>query len=160
MVARVSGQRWGELNSPLAGLPLDIHLIYGPYGRDPVPLSEQELAIVDWVLANSEAIGRSIVDAVLSNWGELRETYPAQEPHRKPMPDIQTREELLRHIGLNAIYIHHLPHVPRTMIGAELGCTWGDWGVGVLLVGTTAVRVGSLETAFSESLARQYGEAP
>lgn len=160
MVARVSGQRWGEINFQAADRQLDIYLIYAPYGREPVPLSEREMEIVEWVLENSEEIGHSIVDAVHSNCAELLATSSSTRKHDNPLPNIQSREEVLRHISLNAIYIHHLPDVPGTIIGAELGCTWDRWGVGVLLSGSTVLRVGSLETAFSETLARQYASEP
>ncbi len=75
------------------------------------------------------------------------------------MPDILVGADLRRLIGLHTVYIHQVSRNGMPYTGYEFGCTWDDeHGLGILMHGTRALKIGGAGTAFLLWIAKKDAE--
>lgn len=126
-----------------------VELVFAPEGRDSSPLTEQEVALVDWFLENERSVSDAAKAAIVQKYPYFQGRY-GYSPSEKAefMPDISSVEHLRLLIGLYAVNIHQIEKDGTPYIGFEFGCTWDEeHGLGVLMHGTRPIEVEGSDTA-------------
>jgi hypothetical protein len=131
--------------------------IYAPEGREKSPPTEQEQASVHWLLDHEAEVASAVLEGLLAEYPRLQQVYDYQGAERETyMPDVSSREDFRRLIGLHIVHIHQLQKEGVPYVGYEFGCTWdGEHGLGVLKHGTRVVEVGDADTAFTLWIAEE-----
>ena len=122
------------------------------------PLTEQQHANVQWVLAHEAEVASAVLEGLLAEYPRLRQTYNAYEDDQREalMPDVSSTEEFRRLIGLHNVHVHSLMKEGLPYVGYEFGCTWDDeHGLGVFTHGTRVLEVGGADTAFDLWIAKR-----
>lgn len=134
-----------------------VELVFAPEGRDPSPLTEQELASVNWFLENERSVSDAAKVAIFQKYPDLQDSYGYSAREKAEfMPDISSAEDLASLIGLYAVHVHQIEKDGMPYIGLEFGCTWDDeHGLGVLMHGTRPVEVEGSDTARLLWIAKQ-----
>lgn len=125
-----------------------IEVIFAPEGRGPEPLTERENELISWLEQNEGDVSQAVKDALLR--------WCAPDPHERgnnfdfvdAFPVALSEQDLKQKIGLYAINVHQLDVDGIPYLGYEFGCVWEeDYGLGVLMHGTSEVAIGRADTA-------------
>jgi hypothetical protein len=149
--------RYGPYSSVSSAAPSDgsVTITYAPEGRDTSPLTEDELASVQWLLDHEGAIASALLNALLAEYPKLQEDYDDDE-RGEYMPDVSHADDFRALIGLHHVHVHPLVKDGIPYFGYEFGCTWEEeHGLGVLMHGTRVVQIGGADTALLLWLAKR-----
>ena len=138
-----------------------VRITFAPEGRNKSPLTDEEVASVQWLLDHEDDMASAVLDSLFAEYPGLQQSYGYEEAERRRcMPDIASPAGFRQLIGLHTVHVHPLRKNGLAYIGFEFGCTWDDeHGLGVLMHGTRVVQVGGADTAFLLWIARQDAEA-
>jgi hypothetical protein len=145
--------RNGPYGSISSDSPSDgsVTITFAPEGRDESPLTEQERAIVQWLLDHEAEMAPAVLEGLLAEYPGLQQDYGYEGAERETyMPDLSSTEDFRRLIGLYGVHVHQLLKEGLPYLGYEFGCTWDDeHGLGILMHGSRVVEVGGADTAFT-----------
>lgn len=132
-------------------------ITFAPEGRDESPLTEQERACVQWLLDHEAEVASAVLEGLLAEYPGLQRDYGYEGAEREEyMPDVSSKEDFRRLIGLHDVHVHQLLKEGLPYVGYEFGCTWdGEHGLGVLMHGSRVVEVGGADTAITLWIAKR-----
>jgi hypothetical protein len=138
-----------------------VELIFAPEGRDASPLTDSELALVDWFLTNEPDVSAAAKAAIFSEYPNLLESYGYSDEERADfMPDLAGLDDLKRLIELYSVNVHQIEKDGIPYVGLEFGCSWDrEHGLGVLTHGTRVVEIGGADSAILLWIAQDDAEA-
>lgn len=156
--------RRGPYGSQDGALPSDgtVELIFAPEGRGTEPLTQAELAAVEWVIENEAPISKALVASLFAEYSTLQKRYPpVSDEDSEQMPNITSSDELRSLIGLHTVYVHQVQRDGLPYTGFEFGCTWeAEHGLGILMHGNRTVEIGYADTAFLAWMAERDRDRP
>src|SRR5262249_38599645 len=133
---------------------------FAPEGRDNAPLSDQEIQLVRWVIDNEASVHDAMLVRLFQEYPLMREQaldWFDEDEAKKVLPVVRSAIQLKEVVGISSIFVHQIEKDTKPFIGIELGCTWEvEHGVGILLHGSTALEVGTADTAFTLWIAKKY----
>jgi hypothetical protein len=134
-----------------------VTIIVDPEGGEQSPLTEQELANVQWCLDHEAEVASAVLKGLLAAYPGLQQLYGYEGAEREEfMPDVSSTEDFRQLIGLQNVHVHSLRKDGIPYVGYEFGCTWdGEHGLGVLMHGTRVVEVEGAGTAFDLRIAKR-----
>lgn len=122
---------------------------FAPEGRDTAPLTDDELASVQWFIDHEANISTAFLSSLFAQYQTMqRETGYTRAEMKKYMPHVHSVEGFKKLIGLHTVNIHPLTknHIPY--FGLEFGCEWDEeHGMGALMHGSKMVEIGGADTA-------------
>jgi len=134
-----------------------VTITFAPEGRNESPLTEQERALVQWLLDHESEVAPAVLAGLLADYPRLQELYGYDEAEREEvMPDVSSAEDFRRLIGLHNVHVHQVLKDGLPYLGYEFGCTWdSEHGLGVLMHGTRVVKVGGANTSYLRRIAER-----
>jgi hypothetical protein len=151
--------RQGAYGSQDSNLDSDgvVRIVFAPEGRGNEPLTDSEMAAINWVITHEVSISTALLLALLKEYPALQEQYGySGEEKTTLMPDITSVEELRPLIGLSSINVHPVQRDQIPYVGFEFGCTWDEEsGLGVLMHGTRTIKIGGADTAILQWIAEE-----
>jgi hypothetical protein len=119
--------RYGPYGSVSSATPSDgsVTITYAPEGRDTSPLTEDELASVQWLLDHEGSIASALLSALLAEYPKLQEDYN-DDQREEYMPDVSCADDFRALIGLHHVHVHPLVKDGIPYFGYEFGCTWEE----------------------------------
>jgi hypothetical protein len=139
-----------------------VRIRFAPEGRHADPLSENEIALVQWLIDNEAAVHHAMLEKLFDEYPNIRDQWLSffdKEEASEILPRIKHPEQLKKIVGVSFINVHQISKNGIPFIGVELGCTWEqEHGLGILLHGTTALELGGADTAFLLWIARKYAK--
>jgi hypothetical protein len=135
---------------------------FAPEGRNESPLAPGEIALVRWLIDNEAAVHDAMLNRLFEEYPHIRsewlEAYSEQE-RDKVLPIVKTPADLKELIGVAFVNVHPIAKDHKPFIGVELGCTWEqEHGVGILLHGAKALKIGGAETAFTKWIVEKFAK--
>lgn len=151
--------RKGPYGSPTGAAVSDgsARIVFAPEGRGNEPLTDSEIASILWVIENEASLSDAAMSSLLKEYPSLQKRYNYSSKERATlMPDIKSPEDLRAFIGLYSVNVHPIQKDGIPYVGFELGCTWDEeHGLGILVHGTRAVRIGGADTAILRWMAEE-----
>jgi len=134
-----------------------VEIVFAPEGRDSSPLEDDELGLVQWLIANEGTVSDAVKTAIFDAYPRLIEGYGyTAEEQAKFMPAVVDRGEMSSLFGLCAVNVHQTRNGAEPYLGFEFGCTWDqEHGLGVLTHGNRVIEVGGADTAILLWMAEQ-----
>lgn len=152
------GGPYGAVDAPT---PSDgaVTIVFAPENRDDSPLRDEEVALVNWAIAEQAAVRNSALNGLLARYGAMRAEFLEWLEHPSDMPTVESAEAFRDLIGLHTVHVHQISKDGLPYVGLEFGCTWDpEHGLGILMRGTRVVAVGGADTAFTLWIAREDAE--
>jgi hypothetical protein len=138
-----------------------------------------QVAAIEDLLANDEAITARVLGRVLEQYPRLRREYNAMIADEiddevdeatlaverrlgisslRLLPAIRDRSGLREVLGLGTVHVLTVEKGGRAYLGFELGCEWDDeHGAGVMIHGRRVVDLGGADHAFLAWIAQRDG---
>lgn len=139
-----------------------VNIVFAPEGRDDAPLRDDEVALVEWLVAHQAEAVAAVLDGVFGRYDAIRASYAgAFEPEHEAtvFPTVASAEELLDVIEIVAVHVHQIDRGGVPYLGFEFSCPWDvEHGLGVLMHGTRLVDMGGADTAIMLWVARRDAE--
>jgi hypothetical protein len=147
-----------DSTDPSTGL---VTIVFAPDGRDASRLRAEELALVNWTIAQQTTMRDAALSGLLSRYPAMRADYLQWIERPQDMPPIENVDDFKQLIGLHAVHVHPFCRDGVPYVGLEFGCTWDpEHGLGVMLHGARVVDIGGADTAIYEWIARRDAERP
>jgi hypothetical protein len=124
-------------------------LIFAPEAREDAPLTAEEIALAQWVPANTAMQKPILLDAVLAAYPGFRqqffEDYNIAE-NEEHLPTLTRVEDLPRVMTLTHITVHQISNKGVPYVGYQFECAWDEeHALGVLMTGTRVVEIGGAD---------------
>lgn len=155
--ARLRLRSWGGYQSrygPYGSIdkpePSDgtVDLIFAPEARGLEPMTQAEMALVDWFESNENDVSAAVKAGIIAWCSPNSSERMTQFDFDDEFPVVLDEGDLKRNVGLFAVCIHQLDTNGVPYIGYEFGCEWEEeHGLGVLMHGSRVVEVGFADTA-------------
>ncbi len=136
-----------------------VRVLFAPEGRGSEPLTSSELRLLDWFFAHEPEVSAAVQQAILDAYPDIQEQFGFETDNGTAMRNANSVEDLKNLVGLRSVNIHQVSREGVPYIGFELACDWDEeHGLGVLMHGTSVVKIGGADTAILLWLARQDAE--
>lgn len=134
-----------------------VPLRYAPEGRGDEPLTDDEIASVEWTVDNLPLIADALLPGVLTHYRSICAEPAGLEP--EDLPPVASTDGLLPLIVIRSINVHQISRDGEPYVGFEFDCSWDEeHGLGVLMHGTRVVKIAGADTAFLLWIARRDSE--
>ena len=128
--------------------------------ENPTPPYPEQVAAYKHLKEHDHEIAQKVLEALLKDFRKMvKEGYFPEDDDE--VPQIETVEEMRRHVGLGTLHVLDLAKAGHAYLGLELGCTWEEeHGAGVLLHKSRVVAVGQADVSFDSHAATRDGGKP
>ncbi len=135
---------------------------FAPERRGEEPLTEDEIASVQWIIDHEEAIHDSLLQGLFKHYPSIRELESEnieEEEIEKLLPAVDTPADFNKYIGIHCINVHQIDGGEAPYFGIELWCPWDeDHTQGILMHGIEVLEVGGVDVAVTLYIAENYAK--
>lgn len=141
-----------------------VQILFAPEGRGEGPLTDEEIALVQWVIDHQAAVHDAMLTKLFEGYPAMRERaweWFDEKEAEILLPQLQSPDQLKDLFRISGLNVHQIEQDGRPFIGIELGCDWEtEHGVGILLHGDQPLEIGGGDTAILLWIAKKHLRKP